>query len=280
MQARASIFTSRTALPVPGRRAGATVPGGESAPWLITLADVVLVLLCLFTVLATKSEGRGANKDGGAVNGPERPEPAGAGTDVATSYEAANGSEAVEGDETAATAESAATAAGGKSTAQIAGADMERGLREIFRPAGGLAEIARAPGEITVRLRDSISFLSGSAELLPSVLPFLDGIADLLTAHPGVRIETSGHTDDLPISTSIYPSNWELSTARAAAVARYLLARAPLDPAHIRVAGYAEHRPIDPGRTPEGRARNRRVEIRFLARAPSSRSLSSKGSLE
>jgi chemotaxis protein MotB len=227
-------------LPVPGRRAGATVPGGESAPWLITLADLVLVLLCMFTVLATRSEGRGSGEASVAPPVVEPIEQETARADVAALLEIPSADSA----------------------------DMERGLREIFRPAGGLAEIERTSGELIVRLRDSISFLSGSAELLPSVLPFLDGVADLLIAHPQVRIETSGHTDDLPISTSIYPSNWELSTARAAAVARYLLARAALDPAHIRVAGYAEHRPVDRHDTPEGRARSRRVEIRFLAQVP------------
>ncbi len=250
MQARASISTSSgspVTLPVPGRRAGATVPGGESAPWLITFADLVLVLLCMFTVLATRSEGRGgggANAEAPVVE-PVEPERARA--------------------EVAVLEHTTAAADPPVEIPDANSADMERGLREIFRPAGGLAEIERTSGELTVRLRDSISFLSGSAELLPSVLPFLDGIADLLTAHPGVRIETSGHTDGLPIATSIYPSNWELSTARAAAVARHLLGRGALDPARIRVAGYAEHRPVDPGHTPEGRARNRRVEIRFLA---------------
>ena len=240
-------------LPVPGRRAGATVPGGESAPWLITLADLVLVLLCMITVLATKSEGRGT---GASASGPppahelEAPAP--------ERIHEAPPQPSVAPHETMAT----------PAPLDAASADMERDLREIFLPAGGQAEIERAAGELTVRLRDSISFLSGNAELLPSVLPFLDGIAELLIAHPHVCIETSGHTDDLPITTSIYPSNWELSTARAAAVARYLLGRAGLDPARIRVAGYAEHRPIDPGHTPEGRARNRRVEIRFQALVP------------
>lgn len=232
------------------------MPGGESAPWLITLADLVLVLLCMFTVMATKGEGRGASA-------------AQVVTAVADQGAAPTGGAAVmaaaAADASALPVTTHAETTDGDPPLETASADMERGLREIFRPAGGSAEIERVSGELTVRLRESISFLSGSAELLPSVLPFLDGIADLVMAHPGVRIETSGHTDDLPIATSIYPSNWELSTARAAAVARYLLGRSTLDPAHIRVAGYAEHRPIDPGHTAEGRARNRRVEIRFLA---------------
>jgi chemotaxis protein MotB len=234
------------------------VPGGESAPWLITLADLVLVLLCMFTVLATRSEGeqdKGANTAPVVANGAEQSTVRKDTVAVIAADAVATGAEAVD-------------TAAAEPPLEPGSADMERGLREIFRPAGGLAEIERVSGELTVRLRDSISFLSGSAELLPSVLPFLDGITDLLTAYPGVRIETSGHTDGLPIATSIYPSNWELSTARAAAVARYLLGHAALDPTRVRVAGYAEHRPIDPGHTPEGRARNRRVEIRFLAQVP------------
>jgi flagellar motor protein MotB len=145
---------------------------------------------------------------------------------------------------------------------------VETILREIFSPAGDRVEIQARPGSVTVRLRDTVTFRSGSADLLPEVRPLLDQVAQLLVARPEIRVETAGHTDELPISSTVYPSNWELSAARAAAVARYLLDRTQIDPQRIEIAGYGEYRPVDTRPTLEGRARNRRVEIRFVHPLP------------
>jgi flagellar motor protein MotB len=148
--------------------------------------------------------------------------------------------------------------------------DLENELREIFRSAGDAVEVETTGQGVTVRLREAITFPSAGAGLLPDALPLLDEIAALLVEHPDLRVEMTGHTDDIPIATATYPSNWELSAARAAAVARYLVKRAILDPARIRIAGHADHRPIAVGGTPAARARNRRVEVRFVhvGRAP------------
>jgi len=145
---------------------------------------------------------------------------------------------------------------------------VETILREIFRPAGDRVEIQARPGAVTVRLRDTVTFRSGSADLLPEVRPLLDQVAQLLVARSEIRVETAGHTDEVPISTTVYPSNWELSAARAAAVARYLLDRSQIDPRRIEIAGYGEYQPVDTRPTLEGRARNRRVEIRFVHPLP------------
>ena len=77
-----------------------------------------------------------------------------------------------------------------------------------------------------------------------------------------MRVE--GHTDNLPINTPRFPSNWELSTARATSVIRYLIEEENLDPERLSAAGYGEYRPIDANDTPEGRARNRRVDLVIL----------------
>ncbi len=142
--------------------------------------------------------------------------------------------------------------------------DLENELREIFRPAGDAVEVEATGQGVTVRLREAIAFPSAAAHLLPKALPLLDEIAAILVAQPDLYVEMTGHTDDVPIATATYPSNWELSAARAAAVARYLVGHARLDPARIRIAGHADNRPIAVGVTPVARARNRRVEVRFV----------------
>lgn len=107
--------------------------------------------------------------------------------------------------------------------------------------------------------RPPFAFESGSSRLNPRMVIVLNAIADLLqdTASQ-VRIE--GHTDDVPISTDEFPSNWELSSSRAVRVLRYLISRG-CDPERLAASGYAEYKPVAGNTTPEGRARNRRVEI-------------------
>lgn len=108
---------------------------------------------------------------------------------------------------------------------------------------------------------DEVVFDLGSAVLKPLALAFLDHLAPLLleTRHD---IWVEGHTDDIPIQPGfIYPSNWELSTARASAVIRYFIERWGFDPARLSAAGYADTKPRFPNDSPEHRALNRRVEI-------------------
>jgi chemotaxis protein MotB len=113
---------------------------------------------------------------------------------------------------------------------------------------------------LEVTITDSVMFQSGRAELIePSrtILMLLGNILD--DSIEAVIVE--GHTDDRPISTSLYPSNWELASARAAAVVRFLQSGSHLDPSRYVAVGFGEHRPIGTNETPVGRARNRRVEI-------------------
>ncbi|MDI6874918.1 MAG: flagellar motor protein MotB [Actinomycetota bacterium] len=108
---------------------------------------------------------------------------------------------------------------------------------------------------------DEVVFDLGSAVLKPLALAFLDHLAPLLkeTRH---EIWVEGHTDDIPIQPGfVYPSNWELSTARASAVIRYFIERWGFDPARLSAAGYADTKPRFPNDSPEHRALNRRVEM-------------------
>lgn len=140
---------------------------------------------------------------------------------------------------------------------------------EIFRLSQKLVREANL-GDIDVALTDhnaikvsvhgNLFFDLGQAELKPEAISFLNQLATIIAANR-YRIEVSGHTDDFPISNSLYPTNWELSTARAARVARYLIQTGNLEPGRFSVIGHAAYQPTLPNTTPENKARNRRVEI-------------------
>ena len=109
---------------------------------------------------------------------------------------------------------------------------------------------------------DQILFDSGSSQLKPAFMEILGKLAVPLKKLPN-QIEVQGHTDNQPIATAAFPSNWELSAGRAGAVARYFV-QLGMAPNRLGAAGYADTRPIDTNDTKAGRARNRRVEIIIL----------------
>ncbi|HZP41624.1 MAG TPA: flagellar motor protein MotB [Candidatus Binatia bacterium] len=149
---------------------------------------------------------------------------------------------------------------------ELAGA--ERALRALVAADGraDAVHVAVRDADLVVTLSDTITFPSGSAELLPGAAPILRRIGTLARSMPGFDVEVGGHTDDVPIHGGAYPSNLELSLARAARVARELATEAPELTARTIAAGYGEHRPAAPNADEEGRARNRRVEIRLVPR--------------
>ena len=116
---------------------------------------------------------------------------------------------------------------------------------------------------VEVELRTDILFASGSAQPAPTAVPVLERLAQVLTPLPNaIRVE--GYTDNLPIRTSVFYSNWELSAARAGSVVR-VLAGQGIDPARLAVVGYGEQRPAASNDTAEGRNANRRVVVVILA---------------
>jgi chemotaxis protein MotB len=121
-------------------------------------------------------------------------------------------------------------------------------------------------GLIVSIVSDDVLFAAGSADLQVDGSTALDALAGALATLPN-SISIEGHTDDVPISSGRFPSNWELSTARAGVVLRYLVDRHGLDPSRLVAGGYAEQRPLESNATPEGRARNRRVDIAVLSSA-------------
>ncbi len=124
-------------------------------------------------------------------------------------------------------------------------------------------EINQLKGQLSVRMLDKIVFKSGSADILPQGTEVLDKLADAIKdSTDTIRVE--GHTDDKPISDKLktkYPSNWELSAARASAVARYFETKHFINPKRLESLGFSMYRPVAPNDTEENKQRNRRVEI-------------------
>jgi chemotaxis protein MotB len=112
-------------------------------------------------------------------------------------------------------------------------------------------------------LTDKVLFDSGQAVLKSQSGPLLDQVAKLLRLAPGHNVMVEGHTDSVPIHGSVYPTNWELSTARASRVVRYLVDHGARS-LRMGASGYAALHPIASNSTPAGRSRNRRVEIVLL----------------
>lgn len=133
---------------------------------------------------------------------------------------------------------------------------------------GGKGSVNVTRRGVAVRLEGEVVFESGSAELKRANTKIFDEIVRIARSRPG-EIEVEGHTDDVPIATSTYPSNWELSTARAGQAVRYMIERG-MPRSRIKAVGYADTRPVAPNQTPEDRAKNRRVEILFV-RPPAAR---------
>ena len=114
---------------------------------------------------------------------------------------------------------------------------------------------------LVISLHDAGFFPSGSAEVNPQSIPMLKVLVDQL---PELPIRVEGHTDNVLIRTELYATNWELSTARASAIARFVIGRGHIDPRMMSAAGYAEFHPVASNDTPEGRTQNRRVDIILL----------------
>ena len=127
---------------------------------------------------------------------------------------------------------------------------------------GGSASVIVSEKRISLSLGEGVLFDSGKAELREGAAPILEAVAkDMVSMENEIRVE--GHTDNVPIRGGAFKSNWELSMARAYAVIKQLQA-AGVDPRRISGVGYGEYRPLGDNKTPDGRAKNRRIEISLL----------------
>lgn len=150
--------------------------------------------------------------------------------------------------------------------------DSQDKLAQIFSELEALSESLKKENDITVaysskglvmRLSDHALFDVGVATISPQAVPLLKTVGDII-AKTSFEVRIEGHTDDLPINTVDFPSNWELSTARAVKVLRYFIETARISSERLSAVGFSEFQPMVPNDTPEHRAQNRRVEIIFL----------------
>lgn len=145
----------------------------------------------------------------------------------------------------------------------------ESQLKKLQRDVDGILRSANATEACTTKINDKglvlyfkekVLFDRGQADLKPEAKKIFVVLGPFLKSAPN-DIHIEGHTDNLPVKTERYPSNWELSTARASNVARYFIEQEKLDPKRVAASGYGEYRPIAPNDTEINRALNRRVEI-------------------
>jgi len=137
-----------------------------------------------------------------------------------------------------------------------------RNLLARFQPLidAGKLRVKIVNGRMVVELPTDVLFASGSARLGEDGRNSIAEVSRVLASIPDREFQVEGHTDDVPISTAQYPSNWELAAARAITVAKTMI-EAGMPPDRISAASYGEFRPVQPNDTREGRAANRRIEI-------------------
>jgi chemotaxis protein MotB len=244
--------------------------------WVIPYADMLTLLMAMFLVLwaigqvdvskakavstgfadefgLSTSAGSGAGGVG-VLDGVERPD-----------------EEAKPEDKSARVDKTMAIAAGGSGSGI---AELNHQLQEVQHEIA--TDAAASGNDTSLRFRveqrglvvsivsEGVLFAAGEAELQPAGRVVLDDLAESLAGIPN-QLAVEGHTDNIPISTPRFPSNWELSTARATAVLRYLVEHHGIAPARMSAAGYADQRPLAGNDTGGGRARNRRVDIAVLS---------------
>lgn len=142
--------------------------------------------------------------------------------------------------------------------------DIFRALAPLVRQ--GKVRLVETDKGVTIEIADSVLFSPGQAQLEPTSAQALRMVGEVL-APTEFPIVVEGHTDNVPIRTALYPSNWELSAVRATTVLR-LFADAGVSPQRLTAIGYGEHRPVEGNDTQEGRARNRRVSILIESAIP------------
>jgi chemotaxis protein MotB len=124
----------------------------------------------------------------------------------------------------------------------------------------GLVSVDKEASRVLIRIREKGSFDSGSADLDLGFFQVMERISEAVAGIPG-KVVVAGHTDNVPISTSRFRSNWELSSARAVTVVHSLLGNPSVDATRVVVEGHADSQPLAPNDTRENRAKNRRVEL-------------------
>ncbi len=239
-----------------GRRRGHAGGGGHgsSERWLLTYADLITLLLIYFIVLFAMSQIDLSkyHKMADAMSNAFNVMPTAGNPDVLPP-----GSKLV-----------MPPVAPMFSEEEASYKQVEQAVKEVAAQLKATAsfDVHEEKRGLVISIADTALFGGGTADLNPNMQRALDKIATSMRNMPN-RIHIEGHTDDIPISTARFPSNWELSTARATNVLRYLAERKGLPSSRLAAAGYGEHYPRVPNSSAESRAKNRRVDIVILREA-------------
>ncbi len=143
---------------------------------------------------------------------------------------------------------------------QELGEKLKNEIETRFQDSKDMVQVEVGAGKVTIRLMGETAFDSGKANIKLKLRPLLLKIGSVLQETKGDVI-IAGHTDNIPVQGGRYESNLKLSIARAAAVAEFLLDKSMIEPQRVSTMGFGKYRPIESNRTPQGRKRNRRVEI-------------------
>jgi len=199
--------------------------------WLISLSDLLSLLLVFFIMFVVMTKGSGANEKTRAAEGQSHALPAAV----------LNPKEAVPG--------------------ETIRDEIKSGMNNL--ELGDDISVQATNREVIITIKEKVTFSPGEADILGSFEPVLDTIAGIIHKYPYFHVEIIGHTDNVPINTFRYPSNWELSVARAASVLKYFINNHYIDSSRLSIKGNADQKPVAPNDTPANRAQNRRVEIRL-----------------
>ncbi len=228
--------------------------GGGAPEWMATFADLVTLLMCFFVLLFAMSTTQqetfkelveSLRSALGVQSVPETGTREGLTMHAVPSEEPSDNQRIDE--------------LGGMVEKEIQEIASEVREMILFNKLGGLVNVSESEAGVVITLSDLLLFSAGDASLSEQGADILKKVTAVL-AQLAYHVKVKGHTDTSPISTGRYPSNWELSASRAAAVVKLLVASG-LDPGLISAEGYAQYRPIATNDTEKGRARNRRVEI-------------------
>ena len=229
--------------------------GQEGAPgWMATFADLVTLLMCFFVLLfAMSTTQQETYKElvkslRSALGAQAVPE---SGTREGLTMHAVPSEEPSENQQI--------DELGGMIEKELE--DIVSEVRELvlFNKLGGEVSVTKNEDGVVITMSDLLLFAEGGTKLSPKGLDILKKVASVLSKL-AYHVKIKGHTDSSPISSALYPSNWELSSARASTVVR-LLVQNGVPPFYISAEGYAQYHPVATNDTAQGRARNRRVEI-------------------
>lgn len=227
----------------------------DSGRWLLSYADFITLMFAFFVVLYTTS-----NRDVGKYH---------TFGDALTNAFSKN-------DQAQATNTLVSILPKVRNEAEIRKIELELRRRERMRGIAssimstmsslikdGQVRVTQTTRGIAVEINASLLFSSGQADLTPESIKVLMAVARTLKDDDH-NIQIEGHTDNAPINTPNFPTNWELSTARASSVVR-LFAENGIAPERLVAAGYGEYKPVEPNTSAEGRSRNRRVIVTLLS---------------